>query len=215
MTAIGDSTFVGKTAALVRQTGESRGRFAQVLSTLSRHLFFIVLFFLLVIWLSGFYHGLDMTTLLIETLVILIVGVPVGLPAVVTTTMAVGAAQLAKEQHVIVTKLAAIESLAGVDVICFDKTGTLTLNKLTLQDLYPMTELDHVLKEILDSEEILLGGKLLLLVLAALACQYQLEAIEPIDRAILLALPSYQSDSPEGIKTLLLHSCSPLFEKLF
>lgn len=45
--------------------------------------------------------------------------------------MAVGAAYLAKKKA-IVQKLTAIESLAGVDILCSDKTGTLTANKLSV-----------------------------------------------------------------------------------
>ncbi len=62
-----------------------------------------------------------------------IVGVPVGLPCVTTTTMAVGAAFLARRQA-IVQKLTAIESLAGVNVLCTDKTGTLTANQLSVHE---------------------------------------------------------------------------------
>jgi H+-transporting ATPase len=47
--------------------------------------------------------------------------------------MAVGAAFLARRKA-IVQKLTAIESLAGVDVLCTDKTGTLTANQLSVHE---------------------------------------------------------------------------------
>ena len=82
-----------------------------------------------------FYRTNGIVRILRYTLGITIIGVPVGLPAVVTTTMAVGAAYLAKKQA-IVQKLSAIESLAGVEILCSDKTGTLTKNKLSLHEPY-------------------------------------------------------------------------------
>src|ERR1700733_5247555 len=64
-------------------------------------------------------------------LVLTVAAIPVAMPTVLSVTMAVGARILAKEQAV-VSKLVAIEELAGMDVLCADKTGTLTQNKLTL-----------------------------------------------------------------------------------
>src|SRR5208337_2357584 len=66
-------------------------------------------------------------------LVLTVAAIPVAMPTVLSVTMAVGARLLAKKEA-IVSRLVAIEELAGVDVLCADKTGTLTQNKLTLGD---------------------------------------------------------------------------------
>jgi H+-transporting ATPase len=55
-------------------------------------------------------------------LVLTVAAIPVAMPTVLSITMAVGARLLAKKQA-IVSKLVAIEELAGVDVLCADKTG--------------------------------------------------------------------------------------------
>ena len=76
-------------------------------------------------------RGDAILTTLQFALVLTVAAIPVAMPTVLSVTMAVGARLLAKKQA-IVSRLVAIEELAGVDVLCADKTGTLTQNSLTL-----------------------------------------------------------------------------------
>lgn len=171
VTATGDSTFVGRAASLVASANSGPGHFTVVLHGIGTILLVLVIVTLLVVWVSSFYRSNGIVRILQFTLAITIVGVPVGLPAVVTTTMAVGAAHLAKKQA-IVQKLSAIEALAGVDILCSDKTGTLTKNKLSLADPYTVegVEVDD------------------LMLTACLAASRKKKGIDAIDKAFLKSL---------------------------
>jgi P-type E1-E2 ATPase len=65
----------------------------------------------------------------------MIAAIPIATPVVVTATMAIGARKMA-QAHAVVTKLSAIEELAGMTTLCSDKTGTLTKNVLTIDTPY-------------------------------------------------------------------------------
>lgn len=112
------TSFVGRTASMV-QAAQGAGHFEIVMDNIGTILLILVIAWILAAWIGGFYRHIPIAspgqqTLLHYTLELLIIGVPVGLPVVTTTTMAVGAAYLAKKKA-IVQKLTAIESLAVCD----------------------------------------------------------------------------------------------------
>jgi H+-transporting ATPase len=173
-------SFVGRTATLV-QGAKDQGHFKAIMNSIGTALLVLVMFFILLSWIGGFFRHLKIATpahdsnnLLRYALILLIVGVPVGLPVVTTTTLAVGAAYLAK-QKAIVQKLTAIESLAGVDVLCSDKTGTLTANKLSIREPY-----------VAEGQDVNW-----MMAVAALASSHNLKSLDPIDKITILTLRRY------------------------
>jgi H+-transporting ATPase len=130
--ATGKDTYFGKTAELV-QDASTVSHFQLAVLRIGKFLILLALALVAAITLVSILRGDPILTTLQFVLVLTIAAIPVAMPTVLSVTMAVGARLLAKKQA-IVSRLVAIEELAGVDVLCSDKTGTLTQNKLTLGD---------------------------------------------------------------------------------
>ncbi|OMO59576.1 Cation-transporting P-type ATPase, partial [Corchorus capsularis] len=129
--ATGVHTFFGKAAHLVETTTHV-GHFQQVLTSIGNFCICSIVtgmvIELIVIYGAQHRHyreGID------NLLVILIGGIPIAMPTVLSVTMAIGSHRLS-QQGAITKRMTAIEEMAGMDVLCSDKTGTLTLNKLTV-----------------------------------------------------------------------------------
>jgi H+-transporting ATPase len=130
--ATGTNTYFGKTAQLV-QEAHTVSHFQKAVMKIGDYLIILAVALVVVILIIALLRGDKVLTTLEFCLVLLVAAIPVAMPTVLSVTMAVGARLLAKKEA-IVTRLPAIEELAGVDVLCSDKTGTLTQNKLTLGD---------------------------------------------------------------------------------
>ena len=148
--ATGGKTYFGKTAELV-ETAVTVSHFQKAVLKIGNYLIILALILVAVIIGLGVYRGEPILTVLQFALVLTVAAIPVAMPTVLSVTMAVGARLLAKKQA-IVSKLVAIEELAGVDVLCADKTGTLTQNKLTLGEPFCL--------DAITADELILAGAL-------------------------------------------------------
>jgi H+-transporting ATPase len=148
--ATGENTYFGKTAQLVEQA-VTVSHFQKAVLKIGNYLIVLAGVLVAIIIGIGVYRHDPFLSLLQFALVLTVAAIPVAMPTVLSVTMAVGARLLAKKQA-IVSKLVAIEELAGVDVLCADKTGTLTQNKLTLGDPFCVANLPP--------EQVILDGAL-------------------------------------------------------
>ncbi|CAL5369965.1 unnamed protein product [Camellia sinensis] len=129
--ATGVHTFFGKAAHLVDSTNQV-GHFQKVLTAIGNFCIcsiavgmIIEIIVMYPIQHRPYRPGID------NLLVLLIGGIPIAMPTVLSVTMAIGSHRLS-QQGAITKRMTAIEEMAGMDVLCSDKTGTLTLNKLTV-----------------------------------------------------------------------------------
>ncbi len=171
--ATGANTYFGKTAQLV-QEAQTVSHFQRAVLKIGTYLIILAVALVAVIVTVSLLRGDPVLTTLQFALVLTVAAIPVAMPTVLSVTMAVGARLLARKQA-IVSRLVAIEELAGVDVLCADKTGTLTQNRLTLGDPFSV---DGV-----SADQVILN--------AALASRADND--DPIDLAVLAGLKEEQA----------------------
>ncbi|MFQ4149396.1 plasma-membrane proton-efflux P-type ATPase [Arthrobacter sp. LAPM80] len=177
--ATGTRTYFGKTAELVADA-HTVSHFQKAVLKIGNYLIVLAAVFVAVIVLVSLLRGDAVLTTLQFALVLTVAAIPVAMPTVLSVTMAVGARLLAKKKAV-VSRLVAIEELAGVDVLCADKTGTLTQNSLTLGEPFSI--------DTITAADVVLAG----------ALASRAENDDPIDLAVLGGLSDKDALQPYTI----------------
>lgn len=171
--ATGKDTYYGKTAELVK-SAETRSHLQRAIIKIADYLLIIAAVLAVVIIGVAISRHDPLLGMLQFVLVLTIAAVPVAMPAVLSVTMALGAKILAAKQA-IVTKLSAVEEVAGIDVLCSDKTGTLTQSKLTPGEPFTLGDVRP--------EEVILAG----------ALASRAEDQDPIDLAVISGIKDTKS----------------------
>jgi H+-transporting ATPase len=131
--ATGMNTYFGKAAGLV--TGLTpKSHLQQAVITIGDYLIILDIIMVSLIFIAGLIRHESFFDILGFALVLTIASIPVAQPAVLSVTLTVGAMAMAKKKA-IVSKLTAIEELAGMDVLFSDKTGTLTKNEISIAEI--------------------------------------------------------------------------------
>jgi H+-transporting ATPase len=194
--ATGVNTFFGKTAALVSGT-ETTSHFQKVLTIIGSFCVGLIVVFevaIILVMFPGFKYAYR--TGINNVLVLLIGGIPIAAPTVLSVTMSTGASALSKASA-IVTRITAVEELAGMDVLCSDKTGTLTKNQLEIDTISSVPFGKRTVDDVL------------LLAARSAALEHQ----DAIDTAVVKKLPERCGGPRQGIEELHFMPFDPISKR--
>lgn len=129
VTATGAATEIGQIQALVGEVATPDTPMQRQLDQMGVKLAALSAGICTLVFGIGIVRGMGWLQMLNSSISLAVAAVPEGLPAVATTTLALGIREMQRRQ-VLIRQLPAVESLGSVQVLCLDKTGTLTMNQM-------------------------------------------------------------------------------------
>ena len=135
VTATALQTELGAIAFLLQTTEEEKTPLQIKLAQLGRQLVMLCFGIIGVVFILGIWHKIDVLTMILTSLSLAVAAIPEGLPAVMTIALAIGVRKMAQRQAII-RRLASVETLGCITVICSDKTGTLTQNEMAVTSIW-------------------------------------------------------------------------------
>ncbi|MGA1793386.1 MAG: cation-translocating P-type ATPase [Thermoplasmatota archaeon] len=143
VTEVGLGTELGRIAKRIEEAPEPeiplQKKMSQLAKTLSFIMFILIITLMVVqfvrLWLNDDINMDSIMEHLVNAVILGVVAVPWSFPIITTSVMARGMTYLVKEKA-IVRRVASIEGLGRVSVICSDKTGTMTQNAMTVKTVF-------------------------------------------------------------------------------
>lgn len=135
ITNTGMKAQIGRIAELLSKQEEGMTPLQKKLGKFGKQLGVVILIICAMVFLGEIFRGEDVLTSFLVAISLAVAAIPEGLPAVVTTTLAIGVQRMSK-RNAIIRKLPATEALGCATTICSDKTGTLTRNEMTIRKVY-------------------------------------------------------------------------------
>jgi Ca2+-transporting ATPase len=138
--ATGMATEFGRIVGLLRGAEQRETPLQKSLDKVGNLLAVVAFFIVAGIVSLGIVRGEPFHDMLLFGIALAVAVVPEALPAVVTISLAIGARRMIR-RHVLIRRLAAVETLGSTAVICSDKTGTLTKDEMTVRKVWAAGEL--------------------------------------------------------------------------
>jgi len=135
VTETGMRTAMGQLAGLIQTAPQRPTPLQRQLASLGRRLAAIAGAAVAAVFALALVRGDSLPNATVDAIALAVAAIPEGLPAVVTVTLALGTAQMAKRKA-IVKRLSSVETLGSATVVCTDKTGTLTRNEMTARRVW-------------------------------------------------------------------------------
>ncbi|MBQ6847743.1 MAG: cation-translocating P-type ATPase [Clostridia bacterium] len=142
VTATGLNTEMGKTSAILQQTGEDKMPLQNSLNVIGKIANIVILIicgFVLLISLIQNFAAENFASMTIQMLVnsvaLAVAAIPEGLPTISAIVIALGIKRILND-NIIVKDISAVEILGKTDVLCCDKTGVLTRNKMVVNKIF-------------------------------------------------------------------------------
>ena len=207
--ATGLNTEIGRTSAILQQTGEDRLPLQSQLEGVGKLVNIIILVICLGVFIlsiiqnfnDGHFASMTVNSLM-SAVALAVAAIPEGLPAIITIVIAIGMHRILKDK-IIVKDASAAELLGKTDVICCDKTGVFTRNKMVLSKIFDG-------KKILDLEEEGVDEASALILKVATACSTLNN--DSTENAIEKACLAYNSMSAQDVKAIFPHIAEVPFD---